>query len=146
MGKKYYSIFHMIPAPHWKQLFHERICMGVEIWCSSKIFSVSCGNIVIFKGKVWANIRVFRCPRFQLNGKAWIGRVSFLNQVNRLSESVFRVFQNLVGEHLILGVPVNQKCPRFFVRSTFYYYSLPQKILYIFVEQTTQNWGGPDEK
>ncbi len=25
-------------------------------------------------------------------------------------------------------------------------YSLPQKKVYIFVEPSTQNWGGPDEK
>ena len=33
--------------------------------------------------------------------------VSFLNQVNRPSESDFRAFQNLVNEHSIEGVPAS---------------------------------------
>ena len=41
----------------------------------------------------------FHDQSLELNGKAWISRASFLNQVNRLSESDFRAFQNLVGEH-----------------------------------------------
>ena len=67
---------------------------------------------MLFKGKVWANFRVCNCPisfqfRFHLNGKAWISRVGFLNQVNRPIESNFRAFQNLVSEHSIEGVPTS---------------------------------------
>ncbi len=32
---------------------------------------------------------------------------SFLNQVNRLIESNFRAFQNLVSEHSVAGVPAS---------------------------------------
>ncbi len=93
------TIPYMIPMPHWKQFSHEIICIVIEIWCSSKIFSVSCVYTVLFKGKVWPNFIVFRCPRsyqcwFKLNGKAGISRAGFLNQGNWLSESYFRAFQN----------------------------------------------------
>ncbi len=98
------TIPHFTWFPHRTENYFsmKKICMGIEIWCSPKLFSVSCGNIVLLKGKVLANLRVFRCLRsfqclFQLNGKAWISRVSFLNPVNRPSESDFTAFQKLVG-------------------------------------------------
>ena len=74
--------------------------------------SVSCVNIVLFKGKVWAKFKVFNCPRsFQyqghLNGKAWISRAGFLNQVNPHIESNFKADQNLVGEHSHGGDPAS---------------------------------------
>ncbi len=74
--------------------------------------SVSCVNIVLFMGKVWANFKVFRCPgsfkyRFHLNGKGRLSRAGFLHQVNRPIESNFRAFQNLVDEHSVEGDPAS---------------------------------------
>ncbi len=71
---------------------------------------VSCVNIVLFKGKVRANSKVFRCPRsfkcrFHQHGKAWISIFHFLNQANRISECNFAACQNSVSEHSFEGVP-----------------------------------------
>ncbi len=83
MGQILFSKLHIIHTPHWKKILHERICIGIEIWCSSKIFSVSCVNIVLFKVKVWASFKVFSCPRsfkfgMKMNEKGWIKRTGFL--------------------------------------------------------------------
>ncbi len=42
--------------------FYMKRFIGVKIWCSSKIFSVSDVNIVLFKVKVWVDFYVFSCP------------------------------------------------------------------------------------
>ncbi len=64
MGQILQCKLNIIHTPHWKQFLHESICIGIEILCSSKVFSGSCVNIdMLFKVKVWANFKVFTWPR-----------------------------------------------------------------------------------
>ena len=93
-------------------IFHKGIWISMQNLSKLIQTSVSCVNIMLFKGKVWANFKIFGCSRsfqcwFQLNGKVWPSMAGFLNQVNRPSESNFRDFQNLVNEHSLEGVPAS---------------------------------------
>ncbi len=54
---------HSIPEPHCKYILHERIYIGVCILYNSTPITVRLRNIVLFKGKVWANFKIFRCPK-----------------------------------------------------------------------------------
>ena len=74
--------------------------------------SVSWVNIVLFKGKVGANFKMCRCPRFFIcrfhqYSKAWISIPGFLNQANRTTESNFTACQNSLSEHSFEGVPAS---------------------------------------
>ena len=102
----------------------EPVCISMQNLTKLIQTSVSCVNIVLFKGKVWANFKVFRCPRsfkyrFHLNGKGWLSRAGFLHQVNRSIESNFRAFKKfgrwaLSRRWPSILIKPNQKWPRSF--------------------------------
>ena len=112
MGKKWKSIFHMIYTPHRRYFFHKGVYINMQILAKFIQTSVSCVNIVLFKGKVGANFKVLRCPRsfkyrFHQDGKAWISIPGFLNQANRTSWSNFTACQNSPSEHSFECVPAS---------------------------------------
>ncbi len=106
---------HITHDSHTSQkiiFFYKEVCINVQILAKLILTSVSCVNIVLFKGKVGANFKVLRCPRsfkcrFHQHGKAWISIPGFLNQANRISECNFTACQNSVSEHSFEGVPAS---------------------------------------
>ncbi len=50
-GEKYKSGLHMIHTSHRRLFLHQKLCIGVQIWYILNQTSVSCVNIVLFKGK-----------------------------------------------------------------------------------------------
>ena len=70
-----------------KIIFAWKNCIGIKIRYILIQTSVSCVKIVLLKGKVEANFKVFRCSRsfqsrFYQSGKAWISWSGFSNMVS----------------------------------------------------------------